>query len=154
MIEIRIRRACADDSARLSLLARNAKASWGYPAEWLELWRTDLTLTPSYIESHFVLAAEIEDTVVGVCALDDRVEGCELEHVWVDPAEQGKGIGRALVEKALARARAVKAGKVRVLSDPFAENFYACMGARKVAEIPASMPGVPQRVLPLLEFTL
>ena len=35
----------ADDAAALTAVTLAAKAHWGYPARWLELWRTDGTRT-------------------------------------------------------------------------------------------------------------
>jgi len=41
-----IRRGAPSELVDLSALAYRAKASWGYPAAWLEQWRSDLTLSP------------------------------------------------------------------------------------------------------------
>jgi GNAT superfamily N-acetyltransferase len=71
-----------------------------------------------------------------------------LEHVWVDPASHGRGVGRALVEHALAEAH----GVIAVVADPNAEEFYVKLGAHRVGEIFAPMPGAPARKLPLMEF--
>jgi len=39
-----------------------------------------------------------------------------------------------------------------VVTDPHAEPFYLRLGARRVGEIAAPMPGAPERKLPLLEL--
>ncbi|HEX2092460.1 MAG TPA: GNAT family N-acetyltransferase, partial [Longimicrobiaceae bacterium] len=126
----RIRRAVPDDAARLSEIARAAKARWGYPPEWLDAWREELTLRPEYLAEHRVLAAEAADGPVGVCALEDHADHWRLEHAWVDPAHQGRGIGQALVREALEIVRTIRPGKVRVVSDPHAAGFYLGLGAR------------------------
>jgi GNAT superfamily N-acetyltransferase len=150
--DLRIRDAIAADAGRLTELARSAKATWRYPAEWLELWRVDLTLTSDYIRAHRAFVAEADATIVGVAVLEDRADHWALEHVWIDPTAQGKNVGRKLVGHALAVARALRPSLVTVLSDPFAEGFYARLGARRVEWVPAPMPGAPDRRLPLLEF--
>ena len=38
-----IRSARTAEADRLTDLARRAKASWGYPAAWLQMWKKDLT---------------------------------------------------------------------------------------------------------------
>jgi hypothetical protein len=43
---IAIRRAQVDEAGLLSDLAFRSKAHWGYPPDWLELWRPELTVTP------------------------------------------------------------------------------------------------------------
>lgn len=147
-MRIEIRRATSSDSARATELARLAKAHWGYPAEWLDTWRDDLTITERDIERHKTFVASIEDRVVGICQLHEGGVGAVLENVWVDPAYHGRGVGRALVEHAQEHAR----GVIAIVADPYAEPFYLKLGARRVGEVPAPMPGAPDRTLPLLEL--
>lgn len=147
-MKIEIRRATSTDSERATELARLAKAHWGYPAEWLEAWRDDLAISASDIERHRTFVAELDDRVVGVCQLQEGEVGAMLEHVWVDPSVHGKGVGRALVEHATSEAR----GVIAVVADPNAERFYIKLGATRVGDVHAPMPGAPARKLPLLEF--
>jgi aminoglycoside 6'-N-acetyltransferase I len=75
-----------------------------------------------------VFVAEAEGRLVGFLELDYRkyAPGCHsspvpfIEGWYVEPALQGKGIGRALVEAAEARARA--AGHQEIASDAELEN--------------------------------
>lgn len=148
----RIRPATAADAPLLTALARRAKASWGYPAAWLEQWEAELTIAPEYIAAHRVFVAAWDGRIVGCCALEDHGEHWMLEHVWIEPASQGRGIGRSLVEYALAVVSAVRPGAVRLAADPFALPFYHRLGARVVGERPAPMPGAPARTLAMLAF--
>ena len=91
---------------------------------------------------------------VGVCALHTADDSAMLEHVWVDPEYQRRGIGRLVVERALDEARSLGHARVEVQSDPHAEAFYLRLGARRIGAVPAPMPGDSARVLPLLEFVL
>jgi GNAT superfamily N-acetyltransferase len=147
-MRIEIRRATSDDSERATELARTAKAHWGYPAEWLAAWHGDLAITAADIDTHRTFVASLEDEVVGVCQLQEGDRGAMLEHVWVDPRCHGRGVGRALVLHALSEAR----GVIAVVADANAEEFYVKLGARRVGEVHAPMPGAPERKLPLLEF--
>jgi predicted N-acetyltransferase YhbS len=152
MAQILIRGATADDAARLTEIAKAAKAGWGYPPEWMARWAVDLTITPAYLSAHRVFVAATGSAVVGVCALEDHVSHWLLEHVWVDPAAQRAGIGRLLVGHALSVARAERPDPVRVVADPFATGFYVRLGARPSGALAAPMPGAPERVTPVLEF--
>jgi ribosomal protein S18 acetylase RimI-like enzyme len=147
-MKIEIRRATSSDSPRATELARKAKAHWGYPAEWLASWRDDLSITADEIDKHPTFVASVEGEVVGVCQLREPDGRSVLEHVWVDPSVHGKGIGRALVEK----AKSIAQGLIVIIADPSAEPFYMKLGARRVGEVPAPMPGAPGRALPLLEM--
>ena len=147
-MRIEIRRATSSDSERATELARRAKAHWGYPAEWLAAWETELAITAADIDQHRTYVASLEGEVVGVCMLQEGERGAMLENVWVDPRCHGRGVGRTLVEHALSEAQ----GVIAVVSDPNAEEFYVKLGARRVGEINAPMPGAPARTLPLLEF--
>lgn len=147
-MRIEIRRASPSDSERATELARAAKAHWGYPAEWLAMWRNDLAISAEAIEKHPTYVASIDGEVVGVCQILAGEVGAILEHVWVDPERHGVGVGRALVERALGET----SGVVAVVADPNAERFYLKLGASRVGDVPAPMPGAPARTLPLLEW--
>lgn len=149
-----IRRADADDAGTLTAIARAAKATWDYPAAWIEFWRGELTLTPEYLAAHRVFAADADGATLGVYALEHHGDHWSLAHVWVAPAAQGLGVGRALVTHALDVARATAPElPMRVESDPNAVDFYVRLGARVIGEVPAPMPDAPSRTLPLLEFS-
>ena len=148
-----IRRAAAEDADALSDLAHRAKAHWGYPAQWMRKWDAQLTILPGYLEMHDVWVADEAGVVIGMCALEDQRNRWHLEHVWVEPARHGQGIGRALVLHALDEARRRHGGVVELLSDPFACGFYERLGARKTGQVAAPMPGAKDRTLPQYEFS-
>jgi ribosomal protein S18 acetylase RimI-like enzyme len=150
----RIRRARPAEAEELSQLARAAKASWGYAAEWLEAWREELTITEDYVTRHQVFVADTGDGLAGVAALERARGEAVLEHVWIAPSHQRQGIGEALVRHALARASEAGVRIVRVTSDPQALGFYERLGGRVIGSTPAPMSGMPERVLPILELCL
>jgi N-acetylglutamate synthase-like GNAT family acetyltransferase len=147
-----IRRATADDTDALTDLAHRAKAHWNYPPAWMRQWDAQLTILPGYLEMHEVWVADRGGTVVGMCALEDRGDRWNLEHVWVDPALHGQGIGRTLVQHAVRAAWSRRRAVVELLADPFATGFYERLGARLAGHVPAPMPGAKDRTLPRYEF--
>lgn len=155
-MDFAIRPATRADSPRLTTLAHSAKAHWGYPAAWLEAWRSALTITPEYIEAHSILVAESitsPQSVLAMCAVEDHGDHWELAHLWVDPDAHGLGLGRALVTQVLVHAASRRPGSVvRVESDPHAAGFYRRLGAREAGTVPAPVDGDPARVLPLFEL--
>jgi predicted N-acetyltransferase YhbS len=149
-----IRQADPGDAGPLSALAHRSKAHWGYPPEWIEAWAAELTLTPEYLRAQTGFVATTDGVPIGICVLEMQDADAELAHVWIAPEHHGRGIGRRLVERALAAARRSGASCVRVISDPFAEPFYVQLGARRVGDVAAPMPGAEDRILPLLEFRM
>lgn len=146
-----IRTARPGDAPVLSALAQRAKAHWGYPPEWLEHWRPQLTITSEQLIEHRVLVAERAREVVGFAVLLDAGSHWELEHLWVDPPVHGSGVGRALFTAIIKEAAQQRVAPIRIESDPYAAGFYERCGARRVGTAPTPVLG-EARELPVLEY--
>jgi GNAT superfamily N-acetyltransferase len=59
----------------------------------------------SVIRAGRVTVAEHDGKLAGILVLEQNAEGFLLENVAVDPAHQGKGLGRMLLERAEVEAR-------------------------------------------------
>jgi hypothetical protein len=46
---VHIIRVKPSEAATLSAIAWAAKAFWNYPSDWMEQWREQLTITPTFI---------------------------------------------------------------------------------------------------------
>lgn len=154
-----IARAQPSDAAALTQIAHAAKRHWGYPEEWLQAWRTQLTVTPDYLRQHttFVAVGDAPDSrPLGFATfeLPPATAEAALEHLWVLPAYWGRGMGRALFTRVVAAALEAGATRLTITSDPHAEAFYRRMGAELRAWQPAPMEDAPARRLPLLMKSL
>lgn len=143
----------ADEAGLLSDLALRSKAHWGYDAAFLEACRPELTLSPEQaVETRVVRNAA--GTILGFHLLapdpNDRPDRGELLMLFVDPSAIGSGVGRVLLEDAVAGAARWGWTTLRVESDPGAEGFYLRYGARRVGRVPSG--SVAGRKLPLLEL--
>lgn len=149
--EIRLRPAAPGEEARLTELVLASKRHWGYPESLIELWRDVLTITPERIEHCAVVVADRAGEPVGVVSVCGSGEVAELEDLWVHPDEIGRGLGRRLLDEAVAIARARGARTLHIVSDPFAEGFYLRRGARRVGMTASKPPGreLPELVLDL-----
>ena len=148
---LEIRGARPADAALLTELAHAAKRHWRYADELIRLWREDLTVTPEFIDAHAVECAVFGSRIVGFYALSGDGPTRELEHMWVDPAYMGRGVGRRLLRHAVAALRAAGCACLEIASDPNAEGFYLKYGAVRVGQVPARPEG---RTLPLLELRI
>ena len=150
-----IRPAVPGDAEALTAIAFSAKAHWGYPPEWIEQWRDELTITAAYLRQHQAfVAVDPGAGPIGMCVLEVKGGQASIENVWIAPAQHRRGIGRELVTRALEAAAGAGVATVDVVSDPFAEAFYLRLGARLRGTVPAPMPGAPARELPVLSFEI
>lgn len=151
--EIHLRAASPAEAGFLTGLAIRSKAYWGYPPQFIDACRAELAVSSRQMNNGGVqyIVAEVATRVVGFYGLGRLSDTeFELEALFVEPARIGKGIGRALIQHALA---AVAAGGRRTLivqGDPNAERFYRVAGG--VPSGTRESGSIPGRYLPL--FTI
>ena len=148
----RIRQARPDECSALTELAMRSKAHWGYGAEFMAKVRADLEVIPEkFMPGFHVYVLETEDEVIGFYSL--RPEGAEsviLEDLFVEPQHIGHGYGKMLWDHSLAVAQSRGYRKLTLISDPFAEAFYAHLGAVRTGETESN--ALAGRMLPLMEY--
>jgi N-acetylglutamate synthase-like GNAT family acetyltransferase len=152
-MDIQIRRAQPDEAAVLTEIAHAAKRHWGYPENWIEQWRDDLTITPDFIANNEMYVAIDGEEIAGCCALVMSDSLAELEHMWIRPEHMGNGVGRALFNQIVERATTLNAKVMELSADPNAEGFYKRMGATRIGESRSEIEGQP-RVLPRMSVRL
>ena len=142
----------AEDLAAVSELGIRSKASWEYSPDELAIFSAELTIDERCLGQ--LMAAQVAETahreLVGYFTLRRHPGGeVELEHLFVEPAWFGRGVGSALFEAALHSAAAGGVSALKVVSDPNAAGFYLKLGAREVAKHRSSIAG---REIPVLEI--
>jgi N-acetylglutamate synthase-like GNAT family acetyltransferase len=146
-----VRAATVAECDRLTEIALAAKRHWRYPEEWIELWRSELIYSPERFVAEEIFVVERDGRVDGVCSLCFDGDSVELESLWVDPKAMGHGLGRVLLEEAIARARGRGVEEMVIVADPHAESFYEKFGAKRVGTKPSKPAG---RMLPELRLAL
>jgi GNAT superfamily N-acetyltransferase len=152
-MDILIRRALPDEATVLTAVAHAAKRHWGYPENWIEHWKDELTITADFIAANEMYVAVAGEEIAGCCALVLSDSQAELEHMWIRPERMGTGIGRALFQQIVERAKQLDAPGLELSADPNAEGFYQRMGATRIGEVRSEIAGQP-RVLPRLRLAL
>ena len=161
MIE-KIRIASPSEDELLTEIAFSAKRTWNYPEEYYKIWEKELTITKDYIDKNIVFLAERGKQVVGFYSIvlfngDHIVDNISIEsgywmdHIFVKPNYQKKGIGRRLMQHALNYCKENWIDELRVFVDPHVIDFYEKSGARFIRNSPSSIEG---REIPVYGFNL
>ncbi len=74
------------------------------------------------------VATDVEGRIVGFVTVAPGPGFVELEDLFVDPDVMRRGIGAALVDDVMARARQADIGRVEVTANPHALAFYRHAG--------------------------
>jgi GNAT superfamily N-acetyltransferase len=157
-----IRPARESDAPTLTALSFESKGHWGYPNEYFEIWKNELTITTEYIEKNDVFVWEEENEIPGyysIIELTDDVEltgitiekGFWLEHMFILPVYHGRGIGTSLFDHLRKRCKKRKIAELKLLADPHSIGFYIKMGCKYQRDYPSSISG---RTTPLLSLDL
>jgi GNAT superfamily N-acetyltransferase len=152
-LTLQIRRAFPEEADTLSHIALSAKAYWGYPENWLEIWTPQLTFSHQYFEENESWVAEMDGKPIAFYTLQDKDGKAWLENLWVLPGFMGQGVGKGLFQHAarLARERGHKI--LQLEADPNAVGFYEKMSMKKIGERIGAVEG-QLRSLPIMEMEL
>lgn len=144
----RVRPARADDAARVTTLVWAAKAHWGYRPEHLAAWADQLTIRAEQLRSQPAWVVEDDSDIIGFCSLQLTDGAAALDNLWVAPGAMRRGLGRRLLEVALARARETGFAELCIDADPYAAGFYVACGAVRCGSVAAPIAGEPRRMRP------
>ena len=153
IMNIEIRRALPEEAGKLTEIAIAAKAHWGYPERWMEIWTPELTCNGEYVEKNESWTASVDNQLIGFYTLLDKDGNAWLDDLWVLPAQMGRGVGRALFKHAIDLSKKRGHHILRLESDPNAVGFYQRMGMRQIGERHSEVEGQP-RILPIMELKL
>jgi len=152
-MNLQIRRAIPEEADVLSEIAFSAKAHWGYPKRWMEIWKPQLTFSPEYFEKNEGWLAAINDIPIAFYILQEKAGSAWLDDLWVSPDFIGRGIGKRLFLHAVERSRQRGYQRLQLESDPNAVGFYEKMGMVRIGERHSEVENQP-RILPIMEMRL
>ena len=150
-----LRTATPGDAACLSELALRSKAHWGYDPDFLAACKDELSVSANAItEPHLRWKVAIDGgRVLGFFGhARKHDDSAELEALFVEPDAIGSGIGRLLLDDAVAYAESSGFKRMTIQGDPNAEGFYLAMGARQTGSRESG--SIPGRMLPVFEIDL
>ena len=150
---LEILHAASRNVERINAVIEAAKRSWNYDEGYLEAALPLLRIDEEYLSHRVGFEAHLDRRIVGFAAVGKRDPVLAvLEHLWVLPSVQRRGIGRTLFEKCSEAARQEGCRVMQIVSDPPAEGFYRKLGAKLIGERPSRIRGGP--AFPVLEAEL
>ncbi|KYG83074.1 hypothetical protein AWW67_06530 [Roseivirga seohaensis] len=139
-----------EDINELNRISFASKQHWGYPEEWMELWKEDLLLTERDFEVQQIYKLVLEKMIIGFCAIQELPEVYDVTNLWIEPTQIGKGFGKLLLSFCIEKV--VLNNKLIVVeADPNAEAFYANQGFVTYGQKESLPKG---RFLPLMKKSL
>jgi ribosomal protein S18 acetylase RimI-like enzyme len=151
-MNIHIRRAVPGEADALTKIVFSAKAHWGYPSRWMEIWAPQLTFSPDYFQENGTWVAE-DNHPIAFYTLQEKNGNAWIENLWVLPEHIGQGIGKQLFLHALSRSIELGYKTLQLEADPNAVGFYEKMGMHKIGERHSEIEG-QRRSLPIMEINL
>lgn len=153
MANLKIRKAQQNEATQLTSIAFNSKAYWGYSQVFMESCRDELTLTKEMLLQQPCYVALIESKMAGFYLLQKlSASKVEMEMLFVHPDFIGKGIGKQLFAHAVSISKKMGCYEIEIQADPFAQPFYAKMGAVVIRQTPSQ--SIPNRFLPQMILQL
>lgn len=128
----RIRDATESEVAVLEALQRRSSDVWEEYRDALAANPDAIELPQSFIHSGWVrVAVDDKGAPIGFSVVIPGRGAHELDGLFVEPARMSRGVGRALVADAAARASAQGAQRLEVTAGP-AQGFYEKVGFHRV----------------------
>jgi predicted N-acetyltransferase YhbS len=151
---MKVRAARREEADLLTALCVRSKAHWGYDGAFMAGARASLVVHAAQIDGGDVWLAERDGAVAGMVALAAMTQPglVDLDKLFVEPAHIGSGVGRALMDFAVAEARRRGYARMAILADPNAARFYERFGAAYIAD--KASDAIPGRLLPYFELAL
>ena len=129
---LELRPATPADGERLRELLAAAKGWWDYDPAVVADWAASIDIEATLREQEVWVAQTRGEVAAWAGLLPPRDGVAVLDHLWVDPASMGLGIGSALFRNAARRAAELGAQLMEWEAEPNALGFYAEMGGRRL----------------------
>ena len=143
-----IKPATTNDIKKLNTLCLASKSHWNYPADWIEYWKEELTLSVEDFMLHSIFKICNDNEIVGFCTIEEKSNEYEIHHFWVKPKAMGNGYGKKLLSYILESVVAHNK-PLLVVSDPNAEAFYKKFGFATIDYRESKPKG---RLLPIMRY--
>lgn len=154
MIKVHFVQAIPDEAITLTRFAKESKAVWGYPSEWMDVWEEELAISPQQIQEETVYKMLDENhRLLGYYRLKREGERSTINGFWIHPSRKGQGLGKQLFNHLVESAKQLGINVIEWELDPNAASFYIRMGGKIVGEKVYLLIQTERR-LPLFKYAL
>ncbi len=144
--------ALPEDATFLSEVAVASKKVWGYPDDLMQLWKTDLEVTPEYIADNEVIKVFDRETFIGFYAIKmENDKTAELDHFWIIPDHIRQNYGRKIFDQIATSLSVSGVSKMTLIAEPNAKGFYEKMGGKVLGQFESKVKG---RFLDIYEYRI
>jgi GNAT superfamily N-acetyltransferase len=144
--------ASPEDHQLLTETAKSSKGSWGYPEDWMELWKPDMEVSSEYILRNKVVKVFEHDIFIGFFGIRETGTGvAEIDHLWLNPGSMQKGYGRLIFYHIIDHLRSKGYKTATLTAEPHANGFYDKMGGRVTGKFRGKVIG---RYLDVYEYEI
>ena len=144
---LQFRQARPEDAGRLSDLAYDAEACYGYSEEHMQGFRTSYRVSEDFIRENPAFIMQDDGKILGFWGLTLSEDGWELEFFYVAAELIRCGYGQQLWEHLIGYCRDKGIEDFIFVTGPCSIGFYERMGARVVGETDSVLDREPVPVL-------
>jgi GNAT superfamily N-acetyltransferase len=157
-----IRAAIKEEAKILTKISFESKKYWGYPKEYFNIWKSELTIQPGYIEKNDVYLLENNGEIAGYYSVVEFCvdqplfemgleKGFWLEHLFVLPCNIGQGFGTEMFDHLRRWCKSHGVSRLGILADPNAKGFYEKMRCEYQEDFPST---IANRAIPFFVLNI
>lgn len=146
-----IRRASLKEAEKLTSLAAESEAYWGYDEEFMEIYKIIYNITPDNISDNPTYVIENQEEIIGFYNFKQEAYLGYVEYFYIHPKYMGNGYGRILWDNMIDICENLGILEIELVTCLQAKEFYTKMGAVLVKEVCSQ---IDNRKIPKLRYNV
>ena len=130
-----IRKAETIEAEKLTGIAIQSEAYWGYDSDFMEIFKTQYSVTEEFIRENPTFVIEEDGDIIGFYSIMRDGKETSLEYLYVEPSYIGKGCGKLLWNHMVDTFKNQGIDEIVLVTSPQAKDFYIKMGAILTGEV-------------------
>lgn len=149
---LHIERAMKDDSIVLTQLAIHSEATWGFDAEFMEIFNRTYEITQNFIVGNLVYKMLIDDKLIGFFGIVKEDYESILEYFYISSDFIGKGYGKKMWHFMREVCLENHITQIEFVTSPEAGAFYNACGAENTDTVESLV--IKGRMIPKFRYKI